>query len=88
MMRSGLGKEPSSCSSPPVIRILPLPGSPRWGGEARAVLERARADAEALAEGGCDALLVLVRPPRVAGQPPGTPEIFHLVYLGMGRVVV
>lgn len=41
-----------------MVHLLPLPGSPRWGGSLDAVLERARADARALAEGGMDGVLV------------------------------
>lgn len=52
-----------------MVHLLPLPGSPRWeppgGGSAGSpadgmarVLERARADAEALVAGGIDALMV------------------------------
>lgn len=41
-----------------MVHLPPLPGSPRWGGSIDAVLERARADARALAEGGVDALIV------------------------------
>jgi len=41
-----------------MVHLLPLPGSPRWGGSMDAVLARARADARALVTGGMDALLV------------------------------
>lgn len=41
-----------------VVHLGPLPGAPRFAGELERVLERARADAEALAQGGADALLV------------------------------
>src|SRR5436305_383603 len=41
-----------------VVHLPPLPGSPRWGGDLAAVLERARADLLALAEGGVDAAIV------------------------------
>ncbi len=46
------------CALVGMVHLLPLPGSPGWGGSMDAVLERAEADAQALAEGGCDALLV------------------------------
>lgn len=48
------------CSQPLVgmVHLVPLPGSPGWKGSMSRVLERARADAEALLEGGMDALLV------------------------------
>jgi len=41
-----------------MVHLLPLPGSPRWGGNLSAVLERAAADALALMEGGVDGILV------------------------------
>jgi uncharacterized protein len=41
-----------------MVHLLPLPGSPRWGGSMEQVLDRARADARALVEGGMDGLLV------------------------------
>ena len=41
-----------------VVHLLPTPGAPRFGGDVAALLEHARRDAAALAEGGCDALLV------------------------------
>lgn len=43
-----------------VVHLLPLPGSPRYRGPADLgpILDRAAADAEALVEGGADALIV------------------------------
>lgn len=41
-----------------MVHLLPLPGAPRWGGSMGAILERARSDAHALAEGGVDGILV------------------------------
>ena len=41
-----------------MVHLAPLPGSPGWAGSMGAVLERARADARSLAEGGVDAVLV------------------------------
>jgi membrane complex biogenesis BtpA family protein len=41
-----------------MVHLLPLPGSPRWSGTLEAVVERAVADARALAEGGFHACLV------------------------------
>ncbi|MBI4240236.1 MAG: BtpA/SgcQ family protein [Candidatus Rokubacteria bacterium] len=41
-----------------MVHLLPLPGSPRWGGSMEKVVERTLADARALAGGGMDALLV------------------------------
>lgn len=41
-----------------MVHLLPLPGSPRWGGSMDDVVRAALADAETLLAGGCDALLV------------------------------
>lgn len=41
-----------------VVHLAPLPGAPGWGGDFTAVLDRARADLLALAEGGVDAAIV------------------------------
>ncbi|MCI0439496.1 MAG: BtpA/SgcQ family protein [Chloroflexi bacterium] len=41
-----------------VAHLLPLPGSPRWGGDLEKVLDRAREDARALASGGVSAIIV------------------------------
>lgn len=49
---------PGRCSLVGMVHLLPLPGSPGWQGDMVAVLDGARRDAERLAEGGCDALLV------------------------------
>ena len=49
---------PEDCALVGMVHLLPLPGSPRWGGDMTAVLDAARRDAEALVTGGCDFLLV------------------------------
>lgn len=41
-----------------VVHLLPTPGAPRFAGTFETVLARARDDARALAEHGCDALIV------------------------------
>ena len=41
-----------------MVHLLPLPGSPRWGGSMAEVLDRAAADARALAEAGFAGVLV------------------------------
>lgn len=46
------------CALVGMVHLLPLPGSPRWGGAMEAVLERAVADARALHRAGFDACLV------------------------------
>ncbi len=41
-----------------VVHLLPLPGSPRWGGCMREVIDHAVADAQAFVRGGADALVI------------------------------
>lgn len=41
-----------------MVHLLPLPGSPRWGGSMARVVDGALADAGALVGGGIDALMV------------------------------
>ena len=41
-----------------VVHLLPLPGSPRWGGSMARVVDRAVSDATRLAAGGMDGLVV------------------------------
>ena len=41
-----------------VVHLLPLPGSPQWSGDMRAVLSRAAQEGRALAEGGADGIIV------------------------------
>lgn len=41
-----------------MVHLLPLPGSPRWAGSMAQVVERAVSDAQTLADGGVDAVVV------------------------------
>jgi uncharacterized protein len=41
-----------------VVHLLPLPTSPRWGGNFKAVIDRAEQEAAALASGGVDGIIV------------------------------
>lgn len=41
-----------------MVHLGPLPGAPRWGGSFSPIIERALADAEALASGGVDGVIV------------------------------
>ena len=41
-----------------VVHLLPLPTSPRWGGNLKAVISRAEQEATALAAGGVDGIIV------------------------------
>ncbi len=54
-MKQLLGREPALIG---VTHVLPLPGSPGWGGDMGPVVERAVADAEAYERGGFDALII------------------------------
>jgi uncharacterized protein len=48
----------SSKSVVGMVHLLPLPGSPRYGGTMQEVLDRAARDAEALIAGGVDGIMV------------------------------
>ena len=41
-----------------VVHLLPLPGSPRWGGSMRAVIDRAEEEADILEQGGVNGIIV------------------------------
>ena len=41
-----------------VVHLLPLPTSARWGGNLKAVIERAEQEATALAAGGVDGIII------------------------------
>jgi uncharacterized protein len=41
-----------------VVHLLPLPASPRWGGNLKAVIDRAEQEALALASGGVDGIII------------------------------
>ncbi len=41
-----------------VVHLLPLPSSPRWGGDLQAAIDRAEQEATALAAGGVDGLII------------------------------
>ena len=41
-----------------VVHLLPLPGSPRWGGSMRAVIDRAKEEAHILEQGGVNGIIV------------------------------
>lgn len=49
---------PGKCLLVGMVHLAPLPGAPGWSGRMGDVLDRALADARALLDGGCDALLV------------------------------
>ena len=48
----------SGCALIGMVHLAPLPGSHGWAGSMDEVLRQARSDAQALINGGCDALLV------------------------------
>jgi membrane complex biogenesis BtpA family protein len=53
-----------------VVHLMPLPTSPRWGGNLNAVIERAEREATALASGGVDGIIIenFFDAPFTAGQ--------------------
>ena len=65
-----------------VVHLLPLPGSPRWNGNLKSVLNRARMEANILQDGGAHGIIVenfgdapfrtgRVEPETVARHDPG-----------------
>ncbi len=48
----------SPCPVIGVVHLLPLPTSPRWGGNLKVVMDRAEQEATALAAGGVDGIIV------------------------------
>lgn len=75
------------CALVGMVHLLPLPGSPRWGGSMAAVLDAAARDADALLAGGCDALLVenMHDLPYLRGHVH--PETVAAMAIGAARVV-
>lgn len=59
----------SRCALIGMVHLLPLPGSPGWGGSMQEVLDAALHDAQRLIDGGCDALIV-----ENMGDVPYTPR--------------
>jgi uncharacterized protein len=55
-----------------MVHLLPLPGSPAWGGSLREVLDRALLDAQILADTGYDGLIV-----ENFGDTPFLPDHVH-----------
>ena len=84
-MPGWLGVE-GRCALVGMVHLRPLPGSPRWRGGMRAVLDDAMRDATALAEGGCDAILVenMGDLPYLRGAVP--PETVAAMTLAAGAV--
>ncbi len=48
----------SKCDLIGMVHLLPLPGSPNWGGDMANIIKHAMVDAERLVKGGCDAIIV------------------------------
>lgn len=78
-----------------VVHLLPLPTSPRWGGNLKAVIDRAEQEATALASGGVDAIIVenffdapfvknQVDPAIVSAMSLVVQRLMHLVTLPIG----
>ena len=78
--------DPEQCALIGMVHLGPLPGSPRWSGDLVAVLALALRDAEALAQNGCDALLVenMGDLPYLRGSVP--PETVAAMALATARV--
>ena len=78
-----------------VVHLLPLPASPRWGGNLKAVIERAEQEATALAAGGVDGIIVenffdapfakdRVDPAAVSAMSLIVQRLMHLVTVPIG----
>jgi membrane complex biogenesis BtpA family protein len=78
-----------------VVHLLPLPTSPRWGGNLRTVINRAEQEATALASGGVDGIIIenffdapfvkqSVDPAVVSAMSLVTQRIMNLVPLPVG----
>lgn len=69
-----------------MVHLAPLPGSPGWRGAMGPILDAAERDADALLEGGCDALLVenMGDLPYLKGRVP--PETVAAMALAVERV--
>ncbi|MBF2051043.1 MAG: photosystem I biogenesis protein BtpA [Leptolyngbya sp. IPPAS B-1204] len=78
-----------------VVHLLPLPTSPRWGGNLKAVIDRAEQEATALASGGVDGIIVenffdapfpkdAVDPAVVSAMSLVVQRLMHLVTLPIG----
>jgi membrane complex biogenesis BtpA family protein len=78
-----------------VVHLLPLPTSPRWGGNLKAVIDRAEQEATALASGGVDSILIenffdapfpkdCVDPAVVSAMSLVVQRLMHLVTLPIG----
>ena len=78
-----------------VVHLLPLPGSPRWQGEIRQVLDRAKEEADILASEGAHGIIVEnfgdvpyypgpVGPETVAGMTLAVGEVMDAVQVPIG----
>lgn len=78
-----------------VVHLLPLPTAPRWGGNLKAVIDRAEQEAVALASGGVDGIIVenffdapfpkdCVDPAVVSAMSLVVQRLMHLVTLPVG----
>lgn len=82
-----------------VVHLLPLPTSPRWGGNLKAVIDRAEREAAALASGGVDGIIVenffdapfaqnQVDPAVISAMTVVTQRLMNLVTLPIGLNVL
>ena len=87
MIANPLFSDVEGCALVGMVHLLPLPGSSGWGGSMQAVLDGVKRDADALLEGGCDALLVenMGDVPYLKGEV--APETLAAVTLATAEVV-
>lgn len=82
-----------------VVHLLPLPTSPRWGGNLKAIIDRAEQEATALAAGGVDGIIVenffdapfpkdQVDPAVVSAMTVVTQRLMNLVMVPIGLNVL
>ena len=82
-----------------VVHLLPLPTSPRWGGNLKSVIDRAEQEAVALASGGVDGIIIenffdapfpkdRVDPAVVSAMSLVVQHVMHLVTLPIGLNVL
>lgn len=57
-----------------MVHVLPLPGTPYFGGSIEAIIERALSDARALEKGGADGILIQNRGDRTYAKDRSAPE--------------
>ena len=78
-----------------VVHLLPLPGSPRWGGDMKSVIDRAEEEANILEQGGVDGIIVenfgdvpfrtgRLEPETIAGMTVAVERVEEVVKIPVG----